>query len=134
MKTKNTLIMRWFLLCYIVVVLDACDCSYLNEYTVINDSSGKIKIELNSICGGDQIIIINQDSSKLICSEYTGPISCSGPYKGYFNRHIYKLEVYLNDTIIGNKDYEDIDNWNFKEDNELGKFTLTITDNDFERK
>ena len=113
------------------IILTSCDCSYLNEYKIINETSGQLKVIINSSCKENDIFYIKSDSTKLICSDWTGAIGCRGPYKSYFSNQIYSVEIYLNDSTTGKKDYSNVDNWSFSEINKTGKFQLVVDSNDF---
>ena len=128
---NNTLAGRIIVICFLSMIY-SCDCGYMYDYKIINNSSGSIKAEVSSVCEENAIIIIAHDSSAIICSHQTVTEGCKGPYDNNL-RFIFQVKIYLNDTILAVNDYTQENRWVFYEKNKTGQYELTITDNDFNK-
>lgn len=108
------------------LLLTKCECWYDYTYTLDNQSSYTITVEIGfeNRIGNENI---ESGESMEIRHTNHGVEKCQGPYEGNIDRDFQSFKITTNDTLVSTKNYRLDESWNWND----GNYSAVVTDIEF---
>jgi len=141
-QNKNIIkskILNWIAIIVGSMFMSSCDCAYLYEFIVENQTKSKIyvycKTESNNDDNISKTVSISPNTSVVIWSTEVFSGGCPGPNKEDCIGLIDSISILMNDSMTTKLNYKNLNNWTFTQqgtqNESLGTFKVSLVETDF---
>ena len=109
--------------------LASCECTYLYEYTINNQTDTTIFVQAWSFDLDTTMLIPSGQSATMTVSSQ-GVESCGGPSSDHVNKYLDTFYVWRG-TRLSLRDYRGDDTWVFTKNDHTGTYTAEVRSSEF---